>query len=323
MNNPLKGLFNKENKDKEEIKKKNQKLTNENMRIRVHRLQNGSPIEIGIFNAGLKRDVNDNTIIFSEENKFKEEVPGMYDSLVYDILYKLENRGLSLEKQAETVKNAIIKQEKLINEQKNGSISKTVDGETKTRKINIKTEKSKLRLLKCIRYTIENRKGEGFFESIEKDGTRALNYLVRDGYLIPYWHKTPDVDGEPVSVVPDVVQRKKFWKETTDETINDFNESQDFMWKGILGFLTKGLYFLTFAILIIWTVHNARWDADLYDNSLAPQIKALELQNEKIRQQCITSQVENTKTLVDYAKIKLKEDQEINTGIIDKSNINI
>lgn len=313
----------KKDKDNKKLKERNKKLTGDVIRIRIRRLINSTPVEIGVFEATLTRDENNNTMIFDEKNNIKEELPGLHDSLISDIMYKLESRSLSIPVQLEKVKKAIEKQNEVIKKEKDGYLTK--DGNKL--KINIQTERTKLRLLKCVKYTLDNKKGEGFFESIELDGTRCLTYLVRDGDLIPYWNKTPSSEGEPVILVPDVVQRKKFWKEATDETINDFNESQDTMWRGILGVITKGLTVILFLGLVFWTFHNARWSGDLYDESLMPEIQKLQLENEKIRQVCssqIAHQIENNEILIDYAKIKLEEDNnKPDTLSNDKSNINI
>ena len=314
-------------KKKNDEKKRNQKLTTDIMRIRINRLINSTPVEIGVFDAELTRDKNNNTIIFSEEHQVKEELPGLYDSLISDVLYKLESRGLSLPEQITKLNTLIEKQNKQIQQERNGYVKTDSEDETKQIKVNIQSEKTKLRLLKCVKYTLENKKGEGFFESIELDGTRSLTYLIRDGDLIPYWHKTPNSEGEPVILVPDIVQRKKFWKEATDETINDFNENQDTFWKGILGVITKGLFVLAFLGLIIWTIHNARWNSDLYDESLEPQIQQLQLENERIRQLCssqVANQIENNEVLIEYAKDKLEKEKSVPPPTNqDKSNIQI
>lgn len=309
---------------KNDSKVKNQKLTGDSIRIRINRLINNTAVEVLISNANLIRDKSNNTILFDEENNIKEELPGQIDSLISDILYKLESHGLSKEEQLKKVNRNIDAQETIIKNENKGYVREGED----VIKINLETEKSKLRMLKCVKYTLENKKGDGFFESIELDGTRSLSYIITDGELIPYWHKTPTSDGEPIVLVPDIAQRKKFWKEATEEAINDFNESQDSMWRGILGVITKGLYVVLALALIVWTIYLARWSADMSDESLQPQIEILKLENEKIRQICstqIASQVENNGLLIDYAKSKIEEDLKRSEAITntDKSNIQI
>ena len=290
------GLF----KKKDKAKEKNKKLTGDVIRLRVNRLINSTPVEIAVFDATLTRDENNNTIIFDEANNVKEEIPGLYDSLVSDVLYKLESRGLSREAQIEKVED-----HNVLNFNKEFAQPEKV-------KVNIQTEKTKLRLLKCVKYTLIDKKGEGYYESIEVDGTRSLTYLIRDGDLIPYWHKTPMSEGEPIVLVPDIVQRKKFYKEASEETINDFNESQDTFWKGVLGLLTKIAFVVMFISLIVWTVHNARWSGELYDESLEPKLQQLELENQRIRQLCseqLANQMENNGVLIDYAKAKIEQEK--------------
>ena len=299
--------------DQEAKKSKNKQLTGDTIRIRVNRLVNNTPVEVAVFDAELKKDGNDNSIIINDSTNFKEELPGITDSLINDILYKLESRSLTREAQIDRVKKAIEAQQTLVSEAKNGYIikknKKVVEGKEvitdEKVKINIESEKSKLRLYKCVRYTLENKKGEGFFESIEQDGMRCLKYAIRDGELIPYWHKTPNSDEEPILLVPDISLRKKFYKESMEEAIQDFNESQDTMWRGILGVITKALYIILALGLIVWTVYLARWSADMSDKDLQPKIDALKLQIENTRQACssqIANQIENNGVLIDYAK---------------------
>lgn len=309
-------------------KDKNKKLTGDEIRIKIDRLINGTAVEVTEFVATLRRDENNNTILFSDDNFFKEEMPGLRDPLVSDVMHKLESRGLSKPEQIKKVNLAIEKQEKIISSEKGGyvKVEAKENEETKKIKVNKRTEETKLRLLKCVRYTLENRKGEGFFERIENDGMRTLSYLIRDGDLIPYWYKTPEHEGEPVILVPDVVQRKKFWKEATDETINDYNESQDTMWKGVLGVITKAIYLVLAIVLIVWTIHNARWSKEIYDESLAPQVRALETQNERIRQLCtqsIANQISNNEDLIDYAKWRLQYEMTANNTESKQSTIDI
>lgn len=317
---------------------KNKKLSGNIIKIKVNRLLNGTPVEIAVFEGELIRDENNNTVIFNEDMNFKEEIPGIQDTLISDILSKLKSRSNSKEQQLKDINKAISNQEEIIKEESNGFILKKriVHDEEEKRdvtieekvKINRQTEMSKLRILKCSKYALELKAGDGFFESIDIAGNRTLEYVIIDGELIPYWYKTPSNEGEPVILVPDVVGRKKFFKESETEAIQDFNESVDWFWKGWLGIAMKLLVVIAFAGLIVWTAFNARWSSDLYDDSLEPRIQELQLQNEKIRQQCnegLAQQIENNEYIIDYAKTKMTEDlsNPAVKDVVDKSNIKI
>lgn len=321
-------------------KRKNKKLTSSIVKIKVNRLLNGTPVEIGNFDGELIRDKNNNTIIFNDEMNFKEEMPGIQDTLISDILYKLKSRTYSKKEQIKELNKIIEEQEDIIKNEKNGFIIKKVKeyDEDKKKyikidkeiKVNRQTEMSKLRIFKCSKYALEEKDGDGFFESIDIDGNRTLSYVIIDGELIPYWYKTPSSEGEPVVLVPDVVGRKRFFKESETEAIQDFNESVDWFWKGWLGLAMKLLVVISFAGLIVWTVFLARWSGDLYDESLEPRIQELQLENQKIQQKCnehLSQQMENNEIIFDYAKLKMTEEQsEINniqSNNKDKSNIKI
>lgn len=317
---------NKEKKNNDVVQEsKNGKLSSDVIKIRVHALMNGTPIEKYVFDANIIRDRDGNSVITHEEMGFKEEMPGVQDPLVEDILYKLEARKLSRKEEIEKVVRAIEKQNKILKDENQGKIN--IKGEDI--RININTEKQRLRLLKCVKYTLENKKGEGYYISIENDGSKVLNYLIRDGELIPYWFKTPDSEGEPVTLVPDVVQRKKYYKERTDEIINDYNNSQDTMWRGILGILTKAGYLLLAGLLIFGIIYNYKRADDLYDDSLQAEIDRLKLENSRIEQKCssqIANQINNNEVLIDVAKKYLTNKPmggvEVEIGG-DNSNINI
>ena len=246
---------------------KNKRLVENTIRIRINRLINKTPVELGVFEAQLGRDENNNVMIYDEAQKFKEEMVGSRDALVTDILYKLESRGKSPVDQLEILDREIEQQEKIISQQREGKLKVKTKSDNpdelepvvKEIKINIITEKSKLRLLKCVKYVIKNLKGEGSFEKIENDGMRCLEYLVRDGEVIPYWYKTPTDEGEPVIAVPDVVQRKKFFKEKTDELKNDLLNSQDNRWKNILGTIFQVILLLILIGNIVWSFNNVKW----------------------------------------------------------------
>lgn len=339
-------FFNKNKKDKNKDNKininkdevsKNKRLTGNQIKVKVYGLLNGTPVERAVFDAELIRDKNNNTVIFNEDMDFKEEMPGIQDTLVSDILYKLKSRGNSKKAQLEMLNKATERQEKIIKNEKDGYIKKLVtviDKDTNQEikkeekiKINIQTEMSKLRILKCSKYALDHKDGEGFFESIDIEGNRVLSYVLIDGELIPYWFKTPSESGEPVILVPDVVGRKKFYKEAETEAIQDFNESVDWFWKGWLGVAMKALTVLFLAGLIVWTIFLARWSGDLHDNSLEPKLQELQLENQRIRQQCseaLAQQMENNMIIFDYAKLKMEEDKNKPTvKDNDKSNIEI
>lgn len=318
---------------------KNKKLSGNIIKIKINRLLNGTPVEIAVFDGELIRDESNNTVIFNEGMNFKEEMAGIQDTLISDILYKLKSRNNSKEKQLKDIDEAIEKQGDIIKEEQNGFITKKriVQDKEENRevtieekvKINRQTEMSKLRILKCSKYALENKEGDGFFESIDINGNRTLSYVIIDGELIPYWFKNPSNNGEPVVLVPDVVGRKKFFKESETEAIQDFNESVDWFWKGWLGLAMKLIVILGFAGLIVWTVFLARWNSDLYDNSLEPRIQELQLENQKTQQRCnegLAQQIENNEYIIDYAKQKMTEDLSNPpppSENIDKSNIKI
>ncbi len=335
-------FFNKDKSKKsrdESNASKNKKLSGNVIKVKIHRLLNGTPVEIAVFNGELIRDENNNTVIFHEtkEMSFKEEMPGIQDTLISDILYKLKSRSNSKEQQLKDINTAISEQEEIIRDEKNGFITKKIkeiDAETdkemvteKEVKINRQTEMSKLRILKCSRYALENKEGDGFFESVDIEGNRVLSYVIIDGELIPYWFKTPSDNGEPVILVPDVVARKKFFKESETEAIQDFNESVDWFWKGWLGIAMKLLVVVAFAGLIVWTVFLARWNSDLYDESLEPRLQELQLENQRVQQRCseqLAQQIENNVIIFDYAKLKMSEDlSDPPDDNVDKSNIKI
>lgn len=329
-------FFNKDKKVKDD-KSKDKKLSGNTIKVKVNRLLNNTPVEIAVFYGELVRDESNNTVIFNDDFNFKEEMPGIQDTLVSDILYKLKARTLSKNGQLDLIKKSIEEQENIIKNEKNGFIIKKVkkwDDEKKKDvvvdkqvKVNRQTEMSKLRILKCSKYALENKEGDGCFESIDLNGDRTLTYVIIDGELIPYWFKTPSDKGEPVILVPDVVGRKKFFKESETEAIQDFNESVDWFWKGWLGFAMKVLVVVAFAGLIVWTGFNAKWSADLYDNSLEPKIQELQLENRRIEQRCneqIAQQMENNGIIFDYAKLKMAEDLSSPMIMVeDKSNIEI
>lgn len=316
---------------------KNKKLTGSNIRIKVNRLLNGTPAEIAVFDGSLIRDGNNNTIIFNEKMNFKEEMPGMQDSLISDILYKLKSRTSSKKGQLDMINKFIKEQEDIITNEKNGFIIQKVKEVDKSSgkkvfvekkiKINRQTEQAKLRILKCSRYALDNKQGNGSFESIDINGNRTLTYALIDGELIPYWFKHPSDSGELMMLVPDVVARKKFYKEAETEAIQDFNESVDWYWKGILGVAMKFLTVAFFITLIVWTIFLARWSADLHNEDLVPMIQKLELENQKIQQRCsnqLAQQMENNDVLINYAKNKMQEETSNNIpDNIDKSNIKI
>lgn len=295
----------KKNKNKDD----NEKLTSNTIRIRVNRLINNSAVETVVVEAQLIMDENNNTIIFDENNKIKELLPGQIDTLISDILYKLESHGLSKEAQLKKVQDSINFQEELIRGENKGFVTNKKGEKVQ---INLETEKSKLRLLKCVKYTLDYKKGEGFFESIEVDGTRSLTYAVIDGELVPYYHKMPTDNGEPIVLLPDMAQRKKHYKDAMTEAIEDYKDSNDSFFNGVLGVITKGLYVVLALGLIIWTIYLARWSGDMNDEALQPKIDALKLQIEVEKQECVrqlSNQITNNGDLIDYAKFKLEEEQ--------------
>lgn len=301
---------------------RNKKKTGDDIRIRVWRLENETYVELSgsPFIASLEKDESHNTIILNEDKDFKEEFPGLHDPLVSDILYKLESSQLSREGQIKKVNDAITKQNKILAEEKNGKVPEKDNegnivnddnGKPKYKKVNKITEEHKLRLLKCAKYALENMKGSrGIFEKIESDGMRTLEYLVQDGNLYPFWHKTPMTEGEPVILVPDVVQRKKFWKESTEEALDDYNASQNTMWAKILG-IAKGALFVVLVIGVTFMLfRNISWSQELYTESCQDEVKSLEMQIANTKKQCvqsISSQVDNNQALIDYAKEQLKQ----------------
>jgi len=305
-------------------KGKNKKLTGNNIKIRILRMINGSPIETYIFNASQVKSEDNNTILVNEDMNFKEEFPGVQDYLISDIEYKLESRGLSKEKQLEKVKTAIDKQMKIIDSEKNGKISI----EDVKVKININTEKQRLRLLKCVKYNLENKRGEGYYECIELDGSRCLTYLIRDGELIPYWHKTPDNDGEPVTLVPDIVQRKKYYKERVDEIVSDFNQNRDSKFMHFLKLAGQVLIVLLIMGNIFWAFQNMKWTERNANADPSKALNDVRIQCESIRQDCgkyIANQVENNDILIDVGK-KYLENNLIGDGVNtndDKGDIKI
>ena len=81
--------------------------------------------------------------------------------------------------------------------------------------------------------------------------------------------------------------------------------------KGILKVITQGLFVIFFLGLLGWTFYLAKWNGELYDSDLEPKIQQLELQNERIRQECsshIAQQVENNEVLIKYAKDRIEQE---------------
>lgn len=305
-------------------KGKNKKLTGDDIKIRVFRMINGSPIETYVFTASQVKGDDNNTILINEDMNFKEEFPGVQDYLISDIEYKLESRGLSKENQLEKVKKAIGKQMKIIDSEKNGKID--VDGDSV--KVNINTEKQRLRLLKCVKYNLENKRGEGYYECIEVDGSRCLSYLIRDGELIPYWYKTPDNDGEPVTLVPDIVQRKKYYKERVDEIVSDFNQNRDTKFMHFLKLAGQVLIVLLIIGNIFWAFQNMKWTERNANSDPSKALNDVRIQCESVRQECgkyIANQVDNNEVLINVGK-KYLEDGLVSEGTgpnSDKGDIQI
>lgn len=299
----FKKRFRKEPKNEQE---KNQRLAENLVRIRVYRYINQSPIEIGVFEATLDRDENDNVLITNEDQLFKEELPGQRDALINEIISRLESGEKTPKTQIDKLQNEIEKQEKIIANTKEGKVSvKNKDGTKTEIKVNIITERVKLTLLKAALYTIKFLKGEGTYETIESDGVRTLFYAVQDGSVKPCFWKAPTMDGEPVIVTPDVTQRQKFYKSKMDELRDDYLKSQNTMWKGILSVIVQVLFILFFIGNIIFAVHLVNWQKEIAKDADMDELSKCTTQLDQCmrnQERVIANQQDTQGTLIEWAR---------------------
>ncbi len=282
---------------KKKESKKEQKITENKVRIRIHRPRNNTPVEIGVFEAEMTKDDNRNVILISDENKFKEELSVLTDACVSDIKYKLKTRTDTKESQIKELETAIKEQEDRIKDIKDGKIiTKTIldkekqkDGKEitveKEVKVNIVSEENKLRLLKVTKYAIET-SGEGSFEIIESDGMPCMSYLVQDGELIPEFYKMPKEKGELLTLRPEVSANKKHYKETQDILDRDYIDSTKDPFAGWFGLVVKILIVILFVVGVFWNVQLSK-----RENTLA------ERERESASGICIKTQAECTKLL--------------------------
>lgn len=294
-------------------KDKNKQITGDSYRIRIYRLTGNVPSEISVFMAGIEKDRYKNSIIISEDDGFKEEFPSIVDSLVSDLLSKLESYDINMADQIIKIKLNIKKKEEILSKTKNGKLEVThkSDGKTENVIINIETEKANLRLLKVALYSLENKEKNGSYEKIEQDGVKCLSYLISDGDLLPYWCNTPTINNEPVSLTPDMSLRKKHFYDNEQERLDDLKDMIDTPINRILKVIMLALIIIVALGNIGWATYNASWSMDLRDESLGPQLDQLRLDIVKAEQKCggqLANQIENYGIIIDWATLKLNDE---------------
>jgi len=296
--------------------KKEQKITENSVRIRIHRPRNNTPVEIGVFIAEMSKDSSQNVILINDSNKFKEDLSVLTDSCISDIKYKLKTRSDTREKQISELCNAIKEQEDKIKDVKDGKIlTKTIIATEKDEKgkekevqkevkVNIVTEENKLRLLKVTKYAIET-SGDGSFEIIEQDGMPCMSYLVQDGELIPEFYRMPKEKGEILTIRPEASANKKHYKETQDIIDRDYLDSTKDPFSGLFGLIFKILLVVIFIVGIFWNVQLSKREADISQRE-KESASGICLRTQAECTRLLGFQIETNQNYIDIGKAEVK-----------------
>lgn len=237
-------------KRKEKEIKKERKTNKQEIHIVIKRNMGRTPEIVGEFDAVQERDDNFNFVAVNEDYNFKEEIDFSKQKIIEFMKYKLGLKDMKKsEKTKELDKNIKYIDEKL-KELKNGKVkdddklpdrikmgNKESDehGYVRVNKIDLENEKTNLQVIK---YAVEN-EGEGSYEIINAEGKRQLEFCVSEGVLYPYFHRTNvDDNGNTLTTYPDITTRRKFYKESSNEAIEDYLKSQeDTLFTGIKGII--------------------------------------------------------------------------------------
>lgn len=210
------------------------------------------PQEIVSFFADQEKDASGSMFLVNKANNFREPLAISKDDAIEDLQYKLEVKGLTIEKQREKIGEAIRQQERKIRNTKKGLLEIETNvkegGENeiqkKLKKVNIIDEQKYLRQLKVVYYLI-NHSQEGSYDSIDGDGFRQRFYLYDEGALIPiFW------DRKTATLHTAVDSRIKLYRSDQDLIDADYiDENRDG-----LGKIFRGLMIFFMVILIIGNI---------------------------------------------------------------------
>lgn len=301
------------------------KITSNQIRVRVKRLNNNTPVEVAVFQTSIYRDENQNLMIEDKGIHFKDELSYIRNALVSDILFKVKHRLDSKKEQIAKLKTAIKTQEDLLGSIKDGKIDLNkkikaneddilkeninLDEDKKEMKVNVISEKTKLNVLKVSLYTLEN-EGEGSFEHVEQDGVRCVQYLLQDGELTPLYYKSPKLENEPLTLYPDIAQKKKYYKEASKMIDDDFVNSTSSPFKGFLIIILWAFFIISILGSVFLYAENLSRAKELDQLSSDNSINRIMQDVESVNKQCavIMGQIiEEQQPLVDYAKAELNK----------------
>lgn len=318
-------------KDPKSLNEKNQNVSSDIIRIRVYDSVGNVPNEIYTCDAVVEKDKYNNRVIVDEESGFKEEFPKFVDPLVSDIKSKLESYGLSREEQIKKIRGNIKQKELVLSKSKNGKLEVThrKDGKSEEININVETEKATLDLLQVSLYSLLNKNREGSYFKIEADGIRCLSYLIVNEGLIPYWHNTPTINGEPVTLTPDMSLRKKYFYDNEQERLEDLREMVDNPMNKLFKLITMALFVVLVLANIGWTIYNFNVTQENAKGVPEGIINNLKLDIAKTQKVCtdqVANQVSNNGVVIDWASMELKkriDEEKVKASEGDKANLKI
>lgn len=225
------GLFKKKNKQEDKG------IAGTKIHVIINRLMSDvTPVVVAEFDAVQVKDDDFNFQIINEELNFKEDLSMEKNRALDYITYKLELKKKSQEESLKLIDDKINELDKKIKSIENGKI-----GEIKVNRIDLENE---LKHYKVLKYHIST-KGNGSYERINKNGDREIQFCTIEGVLYPYFWRSNTDNNERLLLFPDMVTKRKFYREGNERVEERFIKSQAGFFSGLKGILA------TIAIVVL------------------------------------------------------------------------
>ena len=266
---------------------KKEGISGTKIHVVINRLMSDiTPVVVAEFEAQQQKDDSFNFQIVNHDLKFKEDLSIVKERVLDYIIYRLELKNKTKADAIKLVETKIDAIDKELKGIKDGKIEKEVEEynektnkTTKVKKwikINRIDKENELNHYKVLKFNIET-KGDGSYERMNGNGDREIQFATIEGVLYPYFWRSNKEKDSRLLIYPDMVSKRKFYKEASERVLDDYVRSQNGFFSGIKGILVTIAIVLLFITGTILTIRGSQkiQDAELMIQERTKQCYAM------------------------------------------------